>query len=81
MRNQNKPIAQEGYPFIGLFVFVTLVFALLGWGFLTFLLLLLSLFSVYFFRNPERMVPTGEKLVIAPADGKVIFVGDVDESR
>ena len=81
MRNQNKPIASEGYPFIGLFAFVTLVFALLGWGFLTLVMLLLSLFTLYFFRNPERTIPAGEKLVIAPADGKVIFVGDVDEPR
>ena len=81
MRNQNQPIATEGYPFIALFAFVTLVFALLGWGFLTFVLLLLTLFTVYFFRNPERVIPEGENLVVAPADGKVIFVGDVDESR
>ncbi|MDB4470762.1 phosphatidylserine decarboxylase family protein [Deltaproteobacteria bacterium] len=81
MRNQNQPIATEGYPFIALFAFVTLVFALLGWGFLTFVLLLLTLFTVYFFRNPERVIPGGDNLVVAPADGKVIFVGDVDEPR
>ena len=81
MRNQNQPIAQEGYPFIFLFGFVTLVFALLGWSFLTILLLALTLFTVYFFRNPERVIPEGDKLVVAPADGKVIFVGEVDEPR
>jgi len=81
MRNQNQPIAKEGYPFIALFAFVTLVLALLGWGFLTLLALALTLFSVYFFRNPERVIPVGEKQVVAPADGKVIFVGDVYEER
>jgi len=81
MRNQNKPIAQEGYPFIGLFAFVTLVFALLDWGFLTLVVLALTLFTIYFFRNPERIIPDGDDLVVAPADGKVIFVGDVDEPR
>ena len=81
MQNQNKPVAVEGYPFIGLFGFVTLVFAMIGWGFLTFLALLLTLFTIYFFRNPERVVPEGENLVVAPADGKVIFVGDIEESR
>ena len=81
MRNQNQPVATEGYPFIALFAFVTLVFALLGWGFLTFVLLLLTLFTVYFFRNPERVTPTGDNLVVAPADGKVIFVGEVEEPR
>lgn len=81
MRNQNQPIAREGYPFISLFGFVTLVFALLGWTLLTLLLLGLTLFSVYFFRNPERIVPEVDNLVVAPADGKVIFVGDVAEER
>ncbi|SEA07842.1 phosphatidylserine decarboxylase [Desulfuromusa kysingii] len=81
MQNKNQPIAREGYPFIALFAFITLVLALLDWEVLTFLLLLLTLFSVYFFRNPERVVPTGDDLVVAPADGKVIFVGDVQEDR
>lgn len=81
MRNQNKPIAVEGYPFIALFAFITLVFAGLSWFFLTFWALLLTAFAVYFFRNPERTIPTGEGLVVAPADGKVIFVGDVEEPR
>jgi phosphatidylserine decarboxylase len=81
MKNKNQPIAIEGYPFIGLFAFVTLVFALLGWSFLTIILLALTLFSVYFFRNPERITPVGDDLLIAPADGKVIFVGEVEEER
>lgn len=81
MQNKNQPIAREGYPFICLFGFVTLTFALLDWDFLTVLLLALTLFSVYFFRNPERVIPAGDNLVVAPADGKVIFVGEVDEER
>ena len=81
MQNRNQLIAREGYPFIVLFGFVTLVFALLGWVVLTLLFLFLTLFSTYFFRNPERVVPVGEDLLIAPADGKVIFVGEVQEDR
>ena len=81
MQNQNQPIAKEGYPFIALFAFVTLVFAMLDWGFLTLLLLALTLFTIYFFRNPERVTPAGDDLIIAPADGKVIFVGEVQEDR
>lgn len=81
MQNRNQPVAVEGYPFIALFAFVTLVFALLGWAFLTLVMLALTLFTVYFFRNPERVVPEGEKLVVAPADGKIIYVGDAHEDR
>ncbi|MCP3177806.1 MAG: phosphatidylserine decarboxylase family protein [Desulfuromonadales bacterium] len=81
MRNQNQIVAVEGYPFIGIFAFVTLVFALLDWGFLTFVSLCLTLFTVYFFRNPERHLPPDEEAVVAPADGKIIFVGNVMEER
>ena len=81
MRNQDQPIAVEGYPFIALFAFVTVVFGLLGWSFLTVLMLAVTLFSVYFFRNPERQVPAEENAVVAPADGKVVFVGEVPEER
>ncbi len=81
MRNQNQPVASEGYPFIALFAFITLVFALLGWSLPTVLLLGLTLFTVYFFRNPERITPDEPDAVVAPADGKVIFVGEVMEDR
>jgi phosphatidylserine decarboxylase len=81
MRNQHTPFAREGYPFIAGAAFVTVVFALLGWGLLTVVCLALTLFTVWFFRNPERVPPPGDKLVVAPADGKVIFVGEVHEPR
>jgi phosphatidylserine decarboxylase len=81
MKNQHTPFAREGYPFIAGAAFVTVVFALLGWGLLTVVCLALTLFTTWFFRNPERVTPPGEKRVVAPADGKVIFVGEVHEPR
>ena len=53
MRNRNQPIAVEGYPFIGLFAFITLVFGLLGWGFLTFVMFLLTLFVYWWMSTAE----------------------------
>ena len=81
MKNQHIPFAREGYPFIGGAAFVTLVFAVLGWGLPTVVCLALTLFTAWFFRNPERVPPSGEQLVVAPADGKVIFIDAVDEPR
>jgi phosphatidylserine decarboxylase len=85
MRNTNTPIAAEGYPFIfGSFV-LTIVLAVLGHhlhaGFFApaALFLVLTVFIVFFFRNPERTTPTNENTVIAPADGLVIFSGRVVE--
>lgn len=81
MTNRFHPVAVEGYPFIGLFAFVALFFAALHWAFLALIFLLLTFFSIYFFRNPERMVPAEENVVIAPADGKIVYVGKVMEDR
>ena len=44
-----------------------------------FTLTLIALWVAYFFRDPERVGERGERLVIAPADGKVVMIADVDE--
>ena len=36
--------------------------------------LLLAAFIVYFFRDPEREIPQGERLILSPADGKVVTI-------
>ena len=46
---------------------------------LAFLLTIVALWVAYFFRDPERTGDRGEQLVIAPADGKVVLISDVDE--
>ena len=81
MRNQHQPVAVEGYPFIGLFAFFALFFAAVDWNCLATISLGLTLFAVYFFRNPERTPPEGDDAIVAPADGKIIFVGKVPEER
>lgn len=81
MIRPNIPIAKEGYPFIATAGFVTLVFAILGYERLSLLAVLVTLFIVYFFRDPERFVPEGEDVLISPADGKVIVVEKVFDDR
>ena len=46
---------------------------------LAFLLTVIALWVAYFFRDPERTGARGEHVVIAPADGKVVLIEDVDE--
>jgi len=81
MKNQHQPVAVEGYPFIGLFAFIALFFAVVDWNCTATISFGLTLFAIYFFRNPERIPPDDPKAIVAPADGKVIFVGKVPESR
>ena len=68
------PIAREGWPFIAIFAIGTLIlFAIsgpLGW-----IGVILTLWCVYFFRDPDRVTPSRPGLVISPADGVVCYVG------
>ncbi len=75
------PVAKEGYPFIGLFAFFTLVLAALSCVSGAILLAGITLFVLFFFRDPERFVPDEEDALVSPADGKVIVVEDVDDQR
>jgi phosphatidylserine decarboxylase len=47
---------------------------------LAFALTLVAIWVAYFFRDPERLGQRGEQLVVAPADGKVVMITEVDES-
>jgi phosphatidylserine decarboxylase len=71
-------IAQEGYPFIILSLVITVFIYFFGNCWLIILTAAITLFVVWFFRNPERSFQDEEKLVISPADGKVIKIENVD---
>ena len=72
-------VAREGYPFIAISGGLWLLAALLGWAVAAWICFLLTVWVVWFFRNPPRIVPEGEGLIVAPADGRVIGVGDDPE--
>jgi len=72
-------IAREGYPFIIFSLIVTVFIAILGrnWW-LIILFALITSFIIWFFRNPERSFQEEEKVLISPADGKVIKIENVE---
>ncbi|WP_455477432.1 phosphatidylserine decarboxylase [Bartonella sp. B41] len=67
------PIHKEGYPFIVVFFVASLILGWV-WGPLFWFGLILTVWCVYFFRDPERVVPLSSNLVISPADGRISFV-------
>lgn len=76
-------MVKEGYPFVGFTLLIAVLFAVfaivaaipalwIGAG----LFIALTLFMAYFFRNPERTVPTDPNIIVSPADGRVTRVED-----
>jgi len=70
IRKQLVPIHPEGYPFVGGFAFASMVLFWL-WTPLGWLATLLTLWCAYFFRDPPRVTPVRDGIVVAPADGRI----------
>ena len=78
--------AREGFPFIlGAAALSVVAFAFAvsrrSWPLwlLAFGLVVLTIYVAYFFRDPERTGARGDRLVVSPADGKVVLITEVDE--
>jgi phosphatidylserine decarboxylase len=71
------PIHREGWRFIAIFAAVTLLLFWLGFQPLAWLGVILTLWCAYFFRDPERVTPLGDGLVVSPADGRVSAIETV----
>ena len=82
-------IARAGYPVIGTIAGSAAVLMLLSCftagsvqtlcRCLAALGIFFFLFSLYFFRDPERIIPTAPELLLAPADGTIIDISEIDE--
>ncbi|MCA3555447.1 phosphatidylserine decarboxylase [Aestuariivirga sp.] len=71
------PIHREGYRLIAIFAAVTLVLFWLHAGPLAWAGVILTLWCAYFFRDPERVTPLRDGLVVSPADGRISAIEDV----
>ncbi len=70
-------IHTEGYKFIVIAVFITIIFLIIN-NFLGLIGVLLSVWVYYFFRDPERTIIGDDSYLVSPADGEVIKVEEVD---
>jgi phosphatidylserine decarboxylase len=69
------PIAREGWPLVFVLLGLAAVLFVLRWPWPGGILLALGLFTLYFFRDPDRRAPSDPRLILAPADGKVVVAG------
>lgn len=74
------PIARPGYPVIFAMGFTTLVFAILEFTLVSLVLLAATFFVCWFFRDPDRIIPSEKGVIVSPADGRIVFTGLVHDS-
>ena len=79
--NFRLPVAKEGIFFILPLAIVSIIFWIFKINSAAVIFALLTIFVVYFFRDPERLIPGEEKAVLAPADGRIIQVDSCVEER
>jgi len=73
IRSQLAPVHREGLPFIGIFALASL-FLFWLWSPLGWIGTVATVWCVYFFRDPERVTPIREGIVVSPADDRVSLI-------
>lgn len=81
MKENRWPVAKEGLPFIIPAALLTVFFVLMDWNLLTFFGIFATLSATFFFRNPKRKIISLENVILSPADGRIIHVGECEEDR
>ena len=81
MKQNRWPMAKEGLPFFIPMALFTVIVGILGWAIWMYMGILFSLFIAYFFRNPRREIPNLQNVILSPADGRIIHVGECEEDR
>ncbi len=81
MPQKKWPMAKEGLSFLIPTALLTVFFGIMGWMVLTVFGILLTLFIAFFFRNPKRKIPVLQNIILSPADGRIIHVGECEEER
>src|SRR6202051_2812788 len=75
IRSQLAPIHPQGYPFVGSFALASIVLFWL-WPPFGWLGTVATLWCAYFFRDPPRVTPVRDGIVVAPADGRLSQVAN-----
>ena len=73
------PVVREGYIYIAAALFLAVVMYFGFGGAVAVPFVVLACYFTYFFRNPDRTIPTDEHLVVSPADGTVQDVVELED--
>ena len=74
-------LAREGYPFIIVPLVLTAIFIALGFWILAVFFILVAAFMAFFFRDPRRVPPTEDGVIVSAADGTVTRIEDDERGK
>lgn len=74
-------MVKDGIPFVIVPFVIALILAYFGWWIIAALFIAVAAFMAYFFRDPVRMMPVGEGLIISAADGRVTRIDDSESGK
>lgn len=77
MKNHREPVLYEGLLYIIPLAALSIIMTYMGNLVISLFPLSIAVFIAFFFRNPEREIPSDEGIIVSPADGKVILIKDV----
>jgi phosphatidylserine decarboxylase len=81
LKRDDLVVAKEGFPFIGSGLLVFLAGLWFQWWIFSLVIATVVFYLILFFRNPRRAVPEGERLVVSPADGRIVEIQELFEER
>jgi phosphatidylserine decarboxylase len=74
-------MVKEGIPFVLVPALFVVGFAVLSWWIPAAVFLFICAFMAYFFRDPERTIPTGPNIIVSAADGRVTRIDDTADGK
>jgi phosphatidylserine decarboxylase len=74
-------MAKEGFPFVIIPAIAALFLGYFGLWWIAIAFALLAMFMAYFFRDPHRVTPEGEGLIVSAADGKVTRIEETEAGK
>ncbi|MCI0454091.1 MAG: phosphatidylserine decarboxylase family protein [Candidatus Dadabacteria bacterium] len=81
MKKPKSKITVEGFTYIGITGLLAWLTALFGFETLSIILAVITIFIIYFFRDPERIPPQEQYAMVSPADGKVVDIDNALEEN
>ena len=79
MKESNFPIIKEGFYLALIILSLSIFLYLLGFILISIILFSMGFFVFFFFRNPKRIIPDGQGIILSPADGKIVDIKKIKE--